>query len=180
MTTGVLFLGASSFGWRKPVIVQSAETLTQGAELYKKIKEKANPLNPLQSLAMRKEAVEVAGQITRDVPLNGRLYRLRALASLPLIYRNKETATDFAIDRALIPFSIRIPQIHAAASLPYLDEEVAKGWQCALENADRVDEIKGEESRERDREIGTIRSVVRKNPRFEAMALEIIGIEKFE
>ncbi|MDA7624419.1 O-antigen ligase family protein [Akkermansiaceae bacterium] len=181
ITTGVLFLGATSFGWRKPLIVQSAEDLAQGAELYKKIKEEANPLNPLQSLPLRKEVVEVAGQITRDVPLDGRLYRLRALASLPLIDWNEETAADFAIDRALTPFSIRIPRIHAAASLPYLDEEVAKGWQCALKNADRVDEIKGEgSSRDRDAVIRSIRSVVRKNPRFEAMALEIIGIEKFE
>ena len=180
MTTGVLFLGASSFGWRRPVIVQSAEDLTQGAELYKKIEEEFNPLNPLQSLHMRKEVVGVAGQITRNVPLDGRLYRLRALASLPLIDRNDETARDFAIDRALIPFSISIPKIHAAASLPYLDEEVAKGWQAALENAGRVDEIKGETRSERVRVINSIRSVVRKNPRFEAMALEIIGIEKFE
>ena len=180
MTTGVLFLGASSFGWRRPVIVQSAEDLTQGAELYKKIEEEFNPLNPLQSLHMRKEVVGVAGQITRNVPLDGRLYRLRALASLPLIDRNDETARDFAIDRALIPFSISIPKIHAAASLPYLDEEVAKGWQAALENADRIDEIKGEESREREWVIGSIRSVVRKNPHLEAMALKVIGIEKFE
>jgi len=180
MTTGVLFLGATSFGWRKPLIVQSAEDLAQGAELYRKIKEEFNPLNPLQSLHMRKEVVEVAGQIMRDVPLDGRLYRLRALASLTLIDRNDETARDFAIDRALIPFSISIPKIHAAASLPYLDEEVAKGWQAALENAGRVDEIKGETSSERVRVINSIRSVVRKNPRFEAMALEIIGIEKFE
>ncbi|MDA7652623.1 hypothetical protein N8614_04170, partial [Akkermansiaceae bacterium] len=177
----VLFLGATSFGWRKPLIVQSAEDLAQGAELYQKIKEEANPLNPLQSLPMRKEVVEVAGQITRDVPLDGRLYRLRALASLPLVDRNEETAVDFAIDRALIPFSIRIPKIHAAASLPYLDEEVAKGWEAALENAERIDEIKGEgSSRDRDAVIRSIRSVVRKNPRFEAMALEVIGIEKFE
>ena len=118
--------------------------------------------------------------MTRDVPLDGRLYRLRALASLPLVDRNKATATDFTIDRALTPFSIRIPRIHAAASLPYLDGEVAKGWQCALENADRIDEIKGEESREREWVINSIRSVVRKNPHLEAMALEIIGIEKIE
>ncbi|MFL2658558.1 MAG: hypothetical protein ACJ0HK_07335 [Akkermansiaceae bacterium] len=129
---------------------------------------------------MRKEVVEVAGQITRDVPLDGRLYRLRALASLPLVDRNKETAADFAIDRALIPFSIRIPKIHAAASLPYLDKEVAKGWQCALENAKRVEELKGTESWERGWVINSIRSEVRKNPHLEAMALEIIGIEKFE
>ncbi|MDA7884113.1 O-antigen ligase family protein [Akkermansiaceae bacterium] len=180
MTTGVLFLGATSFGWRKPLIVQSAEDLAQGAELYKKTKEEFNPSNPLQSLQMRKEVVEVAGQIMRDVPLDGRLYRLRALASLPLVDRNEETAVDFAIDRALIPFSIRIPKIHAAASLPYLDEEVAKGWQAALENADWIDEIAGEESRERKRVIGSIRSVVGQNPHLEAMALEIIGIEKFE
>ncbi|MDB4568958.1 O-antigen ligase family protein [Akkermansiaceae bacterium] len=180
ITTSALFLGASSFGWRKPLIVQSAEDLAQGAELYKKTKEEFNPLNPLQSLQMRKEVVEVAGQITRDVPLDGRLYRLRALASLPLVDRNKETAKDFAIDRALIPFSIQIPKIHAAASLPYLDEEVAKGWQAALANADRVDEIKGEESLERKWLINSIRSVVGQNPHLEAMALEIIGIEKFE
>ena len=178
--TGVLFLGASSFGLRKPVIVKSAKDLAHGVDLYKKIKKEFNPLNPLQSLQMRKEAVEVAGQITRDVPLDGRLYRLRALASLPLVDRNKATATDFAIDRALTPFSISIPEIHAAAALPYLDEEVAKGWQCALENADRIDEIKGEESRERRRVIGLIRSVVRQNPHLEAMALKIIGLEKFE
>ncbi|MDB4524476.1 O-antigen ligase family protein, partial [Akkermansiaceae bacterium] len=178
ITTSVLFLGASSFGWRKPLIVQSAEDLAQGAELYKKIKEEANPL---QSLPMRKEVVEVAGQMMRDVPLDGRLYRLRALASLPLVDRNKETAADFAIDRALIPFSIRIPKIHAAASLPYLDEEVAKGWKAALKNADRVDEIKGEgSSRDRDAVIRSIRSVVRQNPHLEAMALKVIGIEKFE
>ena len=129
---------------------------------------------------MRKEVVEVAGQITREVPLDGRLYRLRGLASLPLVDRNEETAKDFAIDRALIPFSISIPKIHAAASLPYLDEEVAKGWEAALENADWIDEIAGEESREREQVIGLIRSVVQKNPHLEAMALEIIGIEKFE
>ncbi|MDB4447311.1 O-antigen ligase family protein [Akkermansiaceae bacterium] len=180
MTTGILFLGASSFGWRKPLIVQSVEDLAQGAELNKKIKEEFNPLNPLQSLQMRKEAVEMAGQIMKDVPLDGRLYRLRGLASLPLVDRNEETAKDFAIDRALIPFSIRIPKIHAAASLPYLDEEVAKGWQAAVENAERIDEIAGEESRYRVGVINSIRSVVRKNPRFEAMALKIIGIEKFE
>ena len=97
-----------------------------------------------------------------------------------LFRSNEETAAYFASDRALTPFSIRIPKIHAAASLPYLDEEVAKGWQAALENADRVDEIKGETSRDRDAVIRSIRSVVRKNPRFEPMALEIIGIEKFE
>jgi hypothetical protein len=180
ITTSVLFLGATSFGWRKPLIVQSAEDLAEGAELYKKIKEEANPLNPLQSLPMRKKVVEVAGQMMRDVPLDGRLYRLRGLASLPLVDRNEETAADFAIDRALIPFSIQIPKIHAATSLPYLDEEVAKGWQAALKNAKRVDEIRGETSRDRDAVIRSIRSVVRKNPRFEAMALEIIGIEKFE
>jgi hypothetical protein len=180
ITTSVLFLGATSFGWRKPLIVQSAEDLAEGAELYKKIKEEANPLNPLQSLPMRKKVVEVAGQMMRDVPLDGRLYRLRGLASLPLVDRNEETAADFAIDRSLIPFSIQIPKIHAAASLPYLDEEVAKGWQAALKNAKRVDEIRGETSRDRDAVIRSIRSVVRKNPRFEAMALEIIGIEKFE
>ncbi|MDA9830217.1 O-antigen ligase family protein [Akkermansiaceae bacterium] len=180
VTTGVLFLGATSFGWRKPLIVQSAEDLAEGVELYQKMKEEANPLNPLQGLPMRREVVELAGQITRDVPLDGRVYRLRALASLPLADRNEETAADFAIDRALTPFSISIPKIHAAASLPYLDEEVAKGWQAALENADQIDEIKGEESRERERVIRSIRSVVKKNPRFEAMALKIIGIEKFE
>jgi hypothetical protein len=129
---------------------------------------------------MRKEVVEVAGQISENVPLDGRLYRLRGLASLPLVERNEETAGDFAIDRALTPFSIQIPKIHAAASLPYMDEEVAKAWQVALANADRIDEIKGEESRERARVINSIRLVVRKNPRFETMALEIIGIEKFE
>ncbi|MDA7891613.1 O-antigen ligase family protein [Akkermansiaceae bacterium] len=180
VTTSILFLGATSFGWRKPLIVQSAEDLAEGAELYQKMKEEANPLNPLQGLAMRREVVEVAGQITRDVPLDGRFYRLRALASLPLVDRNNETSADFAIDRALTPFSLSIPKIHAAASLPYLDEEVVKGWQAALENADQIDEIKGEESRERERVIRSIRSVVKKNPRFEAMALKIIGIEKFE
>ncbi|MDB4680585.1 O-antigen ligase family protein [Akkermansiaceae bacterium] len=180
VTTSILFLGATSFGWRKPLIVQSAEDLAEGAELYQKMKEEANPLNPLQGLPMRKEVVELAGQITRDVPLDGRFYRLRALASLPLVDRNNETSADFAIDRALTPFSLSIPKIHAAASLPYLDEEVAKGWQAALENADQIDEIKGEESRERERVIRSIRSVVKKNPRFEAMALKIIGIEKFE
>ena len=176
----VLFLGASSFGWRKPLIVQATEDLAQGAELYKKIKEEANPLNPLQSLPLRKEVVEVAGQISENVPLDGRLYRLRGLASLPLVERNKETAGDFAIDRALTPFSIQIPKIHAAASLPYMDEEVAKAWQVLLANADCIDEINGEESRYRVGVINSIRSVVRKNPRFETMALEIIGIEKFE
>ncbi len=43
-----------------------------------------------------------------------------------------------------------------------------------------IDEIKGEESRERKRLINSIRSVVGQNPHLEAMALEIIGIEKFE
>jgi len=178
MITSVLFLGASSFGWRKPLIVQSAEDLAQGAELYKKTKEEFNPLNPLQSLQTRKEVVEIVGQMTRDVPLDGRLYRLRGLASLPLVDRNEETATDFTIDRALIPFSISIPKIHAAASLPYLDEEVAKGWKAALENAKRIDEIRpyGYEQLV----IRWIRSKVDKNPHLEAMALEIIGIEKFE
>ena len=180
VTTGILFLGATSFGWRKPLIVQSAEDLAGGAELYQKMKEEANPLNPLQGLTMRREVAELASQISKDVPLDGRVYRLRALASLPLVDRNKETATDFAIDRALTPFSMSIPKIHAAASLPYMDEEVAKGWEAALENADQIDEIKGEESRQRSSVINAIRSVVRKNPRFEAMALEIIGIEKFE
>ncbi|MDA7907713.1 O-antigen ligase family protein [Akkermansiaceae bacterium] len=180
VTTGIFFLGATSFGWRKPLIVQSAEDLAEGAELYQKMKEEANPLNPLQGLTMRREVAELASQISKDVPLDGRVYRLRALASLPLVDRNKETATDFAIDRALTPFSMSIPKIHAAASLPYLDEEVAKGWQAALENADRIDEVKGKESRQRSSVINAIRSVVRKNPRFEAMALKIIGIEKFE
>jgi hypothetical protein len=180
ITTSVFLLGASSFGWRKPLIVQSAEDLAGGAELYQKMKEEANPLNPLQGLPMRREVVELASQISKDVPLDGRLYRLRALASLPLVDLNKETAADFAIDRALIPFSIRIPRIHAAASLPYLDEEVAKGWQAALENAVRVDETKGGTTRDRDTVIRSIRSAVSNNPHLEEMALEIIGIEKFE
>ena len=109
---------------------------------------------------MRKEVVEVAGQITRDVPLDGRLCRLRALASLTLVDRNKETAADFAIDRALIPFSIRIPKIHAAASLPYLDEEVAKGWQAALENVRRVEELRGTPRWERKWMINSILSLI--------------------
>ena len=180
ITTGVLFLGASSFGWRKPLIVQSAEDLAQGAERYQKMKEEANPLNPLQGLTIRREVAELASEISENVPLDGRVYRLRALASLPLIDRNEETAADFAIDRALTPFSITIPKIHAAASLAYLDEEVAKGWKAALENADQIDEMKGETSRQRNSVINSIRSVVRKNPRFEAMALELIGIDKFE
>ena len=180
ITTSVLFLGATSFGWRKPLIVQSAEDLAQGAERYQKMKEEANPLNPLQGLTIRREVAELASEISENVPLDGRVYRLRALASLPLVDRNKETSADFAIDRALTPFSITIPKIHAAASLAYLDEEVAKGWKAALENADQIDEMKGEKSRERERVIRSIRSVVKKNPRFEAMALEIIGIEKFE
>lgn len=86
--------------------------------------------------------------------------------------------TNGAIDRALVPFSIRIPKIHTAASLPYFDEEVAKCWEAALENSDRIDEIKEEKSRERVGVINSIRSVVRKNLDLEAIALEIIGIEK--
>jgi hypothetical protein len=49
------------------------------------------------------------------------------VCELQLTDRNKETAADFAIDRALTPFSLKIPEIHAATSLPYLDDEVAKG-----------------------------------------------------
>ena len=49
------------------------------------------------------------------------------VCELQLTDRNKETAADFAIDRALTPFSLKIPKIHAATSLPYLDDEVAKG-----------------------------------------------------
>ena len=63
--------------------MQSAEDLAEGADLYQKIKEEITLLNLLQGFPMRKEVIESAGQITRDAPLDGRLYRLRAPADRP-------------------------------------------------------------------------------------------------
>ena len=178
---GLLFLGGdSSFGWRKPISAQSAEDLAQGHELYKKAEQEARSPNPLASLSTRKKVIDVMGEISRNAPLDGRLYRLRGLASLPLIDLKNSSERDFKIDRALLPFSPRIPMIHAASSLPYNNDEVYKGWKAALENADQIDEIQGHGTSERDLVVGEIRAVVKTLPNFNGMMLDFFKPKTLE
>lgn len=175
---GVYLLGGAWFGWAKPQVVALDEKLANGVELYEKIKKEESPMTPLKTLPLREELIDRTGASLRDAALDGRLYRLRALASLPLSFRAKEVSNDFEIDRALTPFSFQIPLIHALAALPYQDAEVAKGWRAALERARRVDEVYGTDSAAEQRVIRSIQAVVRKAPRFKSVAAGLIGDEQ--
>jgi O-antigen ligase len=171
---GITLFGNSWFGLEKPTIVSSEEKLANAIELYEQIKEQESPMQPLKTMPLREELDEMLAEAIAGAPLDGRLYRLRGLALLPLTYRSDDVARDFAVDRALTPYSIQIPLIHASAALPYHENEVEKGWRAAVNRAVSVDQIGGDESNAADRAARAIRNVVRKVPRYQPLADQVL------
>jgi len=168
--SGVILWGSSWFAWSEPLIVRSEKERARGVTLFEKLNDRKNPPAPLESFTLRKEIMELAGNAAADLPLDGRLYRLNALASVPISFESEKTATNFAIDRMLIPFSVNVPMIHAAVSLYYDDEEVVRGWKEALKRAKAADRMGGSESRFEERVLKEIAYRVRKDPRLQDLA----------
>ncbi|MEJ6724927.1 MAG: hypothetical protein QNK80_09400, partial [Akkermansiaceae bacterium] len=106
----------------------------------------------------------------------GRFYRLSALASLPLDFEREETARNFEIDRALIPFSLNIPLLQASSALFYNPDEVKKGWVAAVERAKAVDQVKDEGPVATKRVLRVIAKSIVKNPGLKGSAEEIGGL----
>jgi len=170
LVVGVRLLGSSWFAWSTPHLVHSGEDLAKGAARYREISDLKNPLPPFESLARRKEIMLLTEELVKDAPLDGRLYRLSALASLPLQFEAEKTARNFEIDRQLIPFSVRIPLLHASAALFYDPIEVKKGWLAALARAKDVDVVLGGGSAEADKVRRSIASAVTRNPALKPIA----------
>ena len=166
MLAGVFLVGSSWFGWGKPIAVAYEEELAEGAALYERIKKEESPMSPLKTLSMRKDLKNQTNATLEKVPLEGRLHRLRGLASLPMKAQQGAVAEAFAIDRALTPFSVRIPLIHAIASLPYFELEVARGWREAMERSRAIDSVRGDGAKLEESTWRRIEMSVRKNPRY--------------
>ena len=126
-----------------------------------------------EALALRVKIDEISAGAIGDAPLDGRLYRLSALALRPLQYESGKTARHFAIDRQLTPSSVDIPLLHAAASLQYDPEEVRKGWALALTRARQVDEESGKGPMTVGRVLRIISSAAEKNPQYRSLAEEM-------
>ena len=103
-----------------------------------------NPPPPFGSLELKKQINRLAERSTPDAPLDGRFYRLSALALLTLNFERENPARNFGIDRALTPYSVSIPLLHAFAALFYNPDEVQKGWSAAVERAKAGDQVKDE------------------------------------
>jgi len=173
---GVRLLGTSWFGWPASHLVKSQERLVEGVALYDRVRDLKNPLPPFESLALRKEINDLAEAAVPEAPLDGRFYRLSALASLPLDFEREKTARNFRIDRDLAPSSINLPLLHAAASLFYDPSEVKKGWEAALERAQAVDEVNDEGPPvATQRVLHEIAKSVVRNPELKGWAEEVEG-----
>lgn len=178
VSVGVRLLGSSWFGWTPPHLVNSGDQLAEGASLYHQASDLQNPLPPFQALALRKEISKLAESSVKDAPLDGRFYRLSALASLPLEFEAKKTARHFEIDRRLSPYSIKIPLLQSSSALFYNLVEVEKGWLAAIERAKAVDEVKGKGPLETKRALRVITSSAAKNPQLKVLAERIVEMAK--
>jgi O-antigen ligase len=170
---GVRLLGCSWFGWRSPHLIAAGEQLAKGRELYQMVSDQDHQLPLFEALALRVKIDEISAGAIGDAPLDGRLYRLSALALRPLQYESGKTARHFAIDRQLTPSSVDIPLLHAAASLQYDPEEVRKGWALALTRARQVDEESGKGPMTVGRVLRIISSAAEKNPQYRSLAEEM-------
>jgi len=170
LAEGVFLWGSSWFGWSEPLIVRSQKERDEGAALYAKLGDQENPLDLFTSLALRKEVMALAEKSATELPLDGRLYRLSALSSVPLSFESEATATNFAIDRILTPFSVRVPMIHASVSLYYEEDQVVKGWREALKRAKAVDLVGGSESSLEKRTLREIEKRVKRDPNLKKLA----------
>ena len=173
IAVGVRLLGASWFGWTPSHIVKSQERLAEGVAIYGRVSDLNNLPSPFESLELRKQIDRLAERSTPDAPLDGRLYRLSALALLPLNFEREKTARNFGIDRALTPYSVSIPLLHASAALFYNPDEVKKGWSAAVERAKAVDQIQDEGPVATKRALRVIAKSVARSPQLKELAEEI-------
>ncbi|MEJ6717882.1 MAG: O-antigen ligase family protein, partial [Akkermansiaceae bacterium] len=173
IAVGVRLLGASWFGWTPSHIVKSQERLAEGVAIYGRVSDLNNLPSPFESLELRKQIDRLAERSTPDAPLDGRLYRLSALALLPLNFEREKTARNFGIDRALTPYSVSIPLLHASAALFYNPDEVGKGWSAAVERAKAVDQIQDEGPVATKRALRVIAKSVARSPQLKELAEEI-------
>jgi hypothetical protein len=173
IAVGVRLLGASWFGWPPSHIVKSQERLAEGVAIYGRVSDLNNLPSPFESLELRKQIDRLAERSTPDAPLDGRLYRLSALALLPLNFEREKTARNFGIDRALTPYSVSIPLLHASAALFYNPDEVKKGWSAAVERAKAVDQIQDEGPVATKRALRVIAKSVARSPQLKELAEEI-------
>ena len=173
IAVGVRLLGASWFGWTPSHIVKSQERLAEGVAIYGRVSDLNNLPSPFESLELRKQIDRLAERSTPDAPLDGRLYRLSALALLPLNFEREKTARNFGIDRALTPYSVSIPLLHASAALFYNPDEVKKGWSAAVERAKAVDQIQDEGPVATKGALRVIAKSVARSPQLKELAEEI-------
>ena len=173
IAVGVRLLGASWLGWTPSHIVKSQERLAEGVAIYGRVSDLNNLPSPFESLELRKQIDRLAERSTPDAPLDGRLYRLSALALLPLNFEREKTARNFGIDRALTPYSVSIPLLHASAALFYNPDEVKKGWSAAVERAKAVDQIQDEGPVATKRALRVIAKSVARSPQLKELAEEI-------
>ena len=116
----------------------------------------------------------MAETAAKEAPLDGRFYRLSALASLPLEFKAEMTGWHFEIDRRLSPYSVRIPLLQSSSALFYNLVEVKKAWLAAIERAKAVDEVKGKGSLEVERALKVITSSAARNPQLKSLAERIV------
>ncbi|YCM42643.1 O-antigen ligase family protein [Verrucomicrobiaceae bacterium 227] len=173
VVAGVRLLGTSWFGWTPPHLVDSRERLNEGAASYHQLSDFENPVPPFQALALREEISKLAEAAAKEAPLDGRFYRLSALASLPIQFESEKTARSFEIDRLLTPYSVKIPLLQASAALFYDREVVEQGWSAALERAKAIDEVRGKDAGERERVLRNVASAAKRNPELKEVAEEI-------
>jgi hypothetical protein len=173
MSAGGLVLGGAWFGWRAPMRVKADRDLAAGADLYRQVTDPKPGLGFFDLLKRREEIRSLAGDAIADSPLDGRLYRLRGLAALPMQFESAAVSRDFEIDRLLIPFSVRIPMIHAATALSYDEEEAAKAWREAIVRSEALDERKGGGTM-RARTVREIQSQVKRVPQLKDLSETII------
>lgn len=173
MVLGVVLLSAAFrvfgghwIGLDELVSVKSRENLAQGVERYQKLNDRENPLPMMKALAARQELEKHVTESLVEAPLEGRFYRIRGLANVPLAFKAEEVSRDFQIDSALTPYSVGIPMIHASALLPFNREEAKEEWLEALRLARRVDEV-DESQRMEERTLKVIQRIVRKQPDLE-------------
>ena len=175
---GVRLLGTSWFGWTPPHPVKSGERLAEGVALYHQSTDLQNPLPPFEALSLREEVSKMAETEAREAPLDGRFYRLSALASLPLEFKAEMTGRHFEIDRRLSPHSVKIPLLQSSSALFYNLVEVEKAWLAAIERAKAVDEVKSKGPLEVERALKVITSSAARNPQLKSLAERILADAK--
>jgi len=174
VAVGVRLLGTSWFGWTPPHLVKSEERLAEGVALYHQTTDLQNPLPPFEALSVREEVSKMAETEAKEAPLDGRFYRLSALASLPLEFRAEMTGRHFEIDRRLSPHSVKIPLLQSSSALFYNLVEVKKAWLAAIERAKAADVVKDKGPLEVDRALKVITSSAARNPQLKSLAEQIV------